>query len=56
MPKNKQKKSPNLSDRGKQAHAARQQRRADFLRQNLVKRKSQQRIRSSIDADVGRDC
>ncbi len=47
MPDKSLKSAPRLSEKGRQAQAAREERRAELLRQNLLKRKAQQRSRSS---------
>ena len=46
MPDKSTKSAPRLSEKGRQAQAAREERRAELLRQNLLKRKAQQRSRS----------
>ena len=51
MPDKSTKPAPRLSEKGRQAHAAREERRAELLRQNLLKRKAQQRSRSR-DSDA----
>ena len=47
MPDKSTKSAPRLSEKGRQAQAAREERRAELLRQNLLKRKAQQRSRLS---------
>ena len=47
MPDKSTKSAPRLSEKGRLAQAAREERRAELLRQNLLKRKAQQRSRSS---------
>ena len=47
MPDKSIKSAPRLSEKGRQAQASREERRAELLRQNLLKRKAQQRSRLS---------
>tara|TARA_B100000674_G_C37894104_1_gene940439 strand:+ start:104 stop:301 length:198 start_codon:yes stop_codon:yes gene_type:complete len=47
MPDKSTKSAPRLSEKGRQAQVAREERRAELLRQNLLKRKAHQRSRSN---------
>jgi len=46
MPDKPLKRTPSMSAKGRQAQAEREERRAELLRRNLLKRKAQQRGRS----------
>ena len=56
MPDKPSKPAPRLSPKGQQAHMEREERRAVLLRQNLQKRKAQQRSRSTLNDGPADKC
>jgi hypothetical protein len=56
MPDKPSKPAPRLSPKGQKAHLEREERRAVLLRQNLQKRKMQQRSRSTPDDGPADKC
>lgn len=56
MPDKPVKPAPRMSPKGKQAHLEREERRAALLRQNLQKRKEQQRNRTTNDDAPAENC